>query len=350
MQAFTGSIEDYVHSAPTSVLEALSSKRLKLILLPTEKCNLRCTYCYEDYRHGRMSEAIQFGIEALIRSAVPRLDLLEIDWFGGEPLLASDIVLRLSRAAHEACKARGVAYHGSMTSNATLLDSVLLQKLFDVGVRQFQITLDGDKESHDAQRVTGNGSGTFARVLAAIQTIHQSQLAVSVSLRLHFTPWSIRSVERLLDRLSIVVSQDPRFTCFFHSVEDLGGPGGVNVSKWTSKAEKRKAKNDLEAMAERLSLATFEVGTDYVCYAARANSFVIRSDGRLNKCTVALESPLNQIGRLSPDGELLLDSEQHLAWLAGTLRLDKEFAACPSRSLHERPLSSSKVIEITASQ
>jgi uncharacterized protein len=65
-------------------------------LLPTEDCNFRCTYCYEDFAIGRMSRATIEAVKKLIESRVPKLRALTIGWFGGEPLIAKDIVMEIS--------------------------------------------------------------------------------------------------------------------------------------------------------------------------------------------------------------------------------------------------------------
>ena len=49
----------------TEVALSLSSRRLQLILMPTEQCNFRCTYCYESFSNGRMSQEVQDGVAAL---------------------------------------------------------------------------------------------------------------------------------------------------------------------------------------------------------------------------------------------------------------------------------------------
>ena len=71
----------------------LTPRLQELIILPTEKCNFRCTYCYEDFLIGKMPPAIERGVKALIDRRSDSLDRLEISWFGGEPLLAADVVL-----------------------------------------------------------------------------------------------------------------------------------------------------------------------------------------------------------------------------------------------------------------
>ena len=78
------------------IVDALSPRRLHLILFPTEQCNFRCVYCYEDFVLGRMSESTISGILSLLSHRAADLDGLQISWFGGEPLAAYDIVTRIS--------------------------------------------------------------------------------------------------------------------------------------------------------------------------------------------------------------------------------------------------------------
>src|SRR5580693_1893213 len=107
------------------IAACLSSQLQHLIILPTEKCNFRCVYCYEDFKVGRMSEGVQRGIELLLINRAPTLNLLNLSWFGGEPLLARDIVLRLSRHAFSLSKKYGFRLTGGLTTNGYLLNKEL---------------------------------------------------------------------------------------------------------------------------------------------------------------------------------------------------------------------------------
>jgi uncharacterized protein len=313
---------------------AMDASCLKLILMPTEKCNLRCSYCYEDFKHGKMSPQLQSAIIKLIHNAAPRLTTLELDWFGGEPLLAPEVIESISLNALNLCDERGIKHHFTATTNAVLLTSERLKNLSTCGVTNFQITLDGDVEFHDLHRVTAKGGGTFETILRNLEHVRESSAHVKATLRLHYTPASIQSVENLLRKLAPVIGRDARFSVFFHSVDNLGGNGGATVLPWPSVASKTSLKNSLEAQAKALGLGVSSLDSDYICYAARTNSFVIRSDGRVNKCTVALESPKNQIGHLTDDGKLKIDNAAHLLWIAPLFTRDRDAQHCPSRALH----------------
>jgi len=133
---------------------------LHLILLSTEQCNFRCTYCYESFLRERMSNGIRNGIKRYVTS---QRDLKQfvVSWFGGEPLLAADVVIDLSRFFHQYCAERGIQYRATATTNGFFLTPEVAEKIIPLGVREFQITLDGIQEEHDKRRVLQAGGGTF---------------------------------------------------------------------------------------------------------------------------------------------------------------------------------------------
>ncbi len=73
-----------------------------------------------------------------------------------------------------------------------------------------------------------------------------------------------------------------------------------------------------------------------ICYAARANAFVIRSDGRGAKCTVALQDERNTVGRLCENGDIVVDPSRHLPWLQGLVSGDPIALSCPARAYLRR--------------
>ena len=111
------------------ILEALSSRSFELSINPTEHCNFRCSYCYEDFAIGRMRPEIVGGIKKLLARKVPGLRHLRLSWFGGEPLLAANICLDIAGYAMQLCTTHGAQLSGGITTNGSLLDTALAEKL-----------------------------------------------------------------------------------------------------------------------------------------------------------------------------------------------------------------------------
>jgi uncharacterized protein len=94
---------------------------LELIILPTEQCNFRCVYCYEKFPDSYMSAEVMTAIKALVSKRAPGLKRLQIQWFGGEPLLAKDTVLDLSRYFYDLSQSHGFDLYGAASTNGYFL-------------------------------------------------------------------------------------------------------------------------------------------------------------------------------------------------------------------------------------
>ncbi|HLD16534.1 MAG TPA: radical SAM protein, partial [Coxiellaceae bacterium] len=145
-----------------SLAGCLSNQQLGLILMPTEKCNFRCTYCYEDFSIGKMPINVVEGIKQLLNVRAPELKTLNIEWFGGEPLAAKNVVYDISEHAHHLKRDYPyLQYSGSMTTNGFNLAPRTFEKLIRYDVRSFQISLDGPREWHNQTRKRINGGASF---------------------------------------------------------------------------------------------------------------------------------------------------------------------------------------------
>src|SRR5688572_21841718 len=129
--------ENFSHA---QIASTLSNRIQQLIILPTEKCNFRCTYCYEDFLIGKMKEPVRASIERFMDRRIPELSELSLHWFGGEPLLAKQVVLRLSAHASRLCNEHGVSLVGGLTTNAYVLTPELFEELLSYNQQFFQIT------------------------------------------------------------------------------------------------------------------------------------------------------------------------------------------------------------------
>jgi uncharacterized protein len=81
---------------------------------------------------------------------------------------------------------------------------------------------------------------------------------------------------------------------------------------------------------------------DYVCYASKANSLAIRSNGDIAKCTVALSDERNRIGHLNKDGTVEIDKTLFRLWLKGLQSGNDMELACPYAAMETLVSLSSK--------
>jgi uncharacterized protein len=306
--------------------KVLTDKLFELIVMPTEKCNFRCTYCYEDYALGRMSSDTIMALKNLILSRINGLEMFHLSWFGGEPLLNLSAVKDLTSYSKELCEINGTKFVSSATTNGHFLDRDVLRDLTQIGVSSYQISLDGPKEIHDKTRLLANGSGTFDKIWVNLLSALNSEYNFKIKLRIHFDAETHKFILDFVDVLRKTFLHDDRFEINFKPISRLGG---VNDHKI-----KILSKEDMDSVTKGLYSAagiTLDESNEstYVCYASRANSLLVRADGRIGKCTTALYDERNTIGKLLPDGKLFIDKDKFSPWLRGIVNFDLEALSCP---------------------
>jgi uncharacterized protein len=311
------------------LLSLITNRHLELIIFPTEQCNFRCTYCYEDFSIGKMQPNTVVAIKKLILQRIDNLDSLKLSWFGGEPLAAKNIVFEISEFVQEQRRIYAdLKYISDMTTNAYQLNDEVFAKLISLGVTSYQISLDGTEENHNKTRVRMDGAGTFEKIWNNLLSARNSNHDFSIILRLHITPDNLDNMHKLI-LIKANFSHDKRFTIFFKAIENLGGPnsGSFKVLRGQDKAE--ILRNLYKQLGDTLKTKKINDKGPYVCYAATTNSFVIRADGKLGKCTVALSDDRNNLGRLLDDGTIEIASDKLALWTRGIKSQNLEDLSCP---------------------
>jgi uncharacterized protein len=314
------------------LVSCVANDRLHLILMPTEACNFRCSYCYEDFRYTRMEASVLRGVKRFLSHRADSLRVLEISWFGGEPLLAMDIIGDVSQhVADLSCRHPQLFYDADITTNAYLLSRARFEQLLGHGVTRFQISFDGPREWHDRKRVLANGLGTFDRVWGNLLALRDVQREFHVLVRLHVDRENLASLPEFIREYAEAFRDDDRFELFIRRLACLGGPNDAELPVIDENASLGIVR-ELSQFATSLAVRHVTVEQHApVCYAARGNSYVVRANGRLNKCTVALEHPNNQVGRIREDGLLDLDVPRMGPWMRGLWSGDREELECPMR-------------------
>jgi len=133
-----------------------------------------------------MPEQVQRELLKFIERAAKMVRALRITWYGGEPLLAKEIIFELSKKIIAITEENKVGYSAGMITNGYLLSGEpgLVQKLQDSRVKSFQITLDGPPEAHNRRRVLrGNNGPTFDRILDGIKLLTASEMKVILRIK-----------------------------------------------------------------------------------------------------------------------------------------------------------------------
>lgn len=154
---------------------AAQPKGLKALCLHVaHDCNLRCEYCFAakgDYHAGRSlmtSEIAVKAIDFLVQNSMRRE--LEIDFFGGEPLLNFETVKTAVSYGRELEKSSGKRLHFTITTNGTLLNDSIIDYI-NQNIDNVVISIDGRQTVHDAIRYYPNGKGSYERIIPMAQKL-----------------------------------------------------------------------------------------------------------------------------------------------------------------------------------
>ncbi len=282
----------------------------------TDRCTLRCRYCYLEHRRADMSpETAVAVVRALFRSARRHgLERVALRFAGGEALLnAPAIEAALAEAEaqarrHRARTGRDVSVGLELLTNGTLFPAGLMRTLAERGAC-VMVSLDGLGAEHDAQRPFPDGSGSFERVLANLRRIKAAGLAVNTS-----TVITARNlagipalVELLLDEEIPFVLDLFRENPCAERATDL--PPDHDALVATLKETMAVIRRRLPQQPMTSSLLDFvRLGAPRLRPCGAGVSYVaVDPEGRFAKCHMALTETASDCCRPDPLGDVLAD-------------------------------------------
>ncbi len=306
---------------------------MHLIVLPTEACNFRCTYCYQDFSRGNMSRDVINGLKRFLEKKIPRLEHLTVSWFGGEPLLAYDIIAELSEAIVEWTDRHGVIYQAEMSTNGYYLSKETLKTLLKYKVNRFMVTLDGSKDVHDSRRALTNQGPTYETIINHLKDIQTLDDSFEIYIRINFDEDNLSHIPHFLEELAGYFAGDSRFQIFCRPVGRWGGANDERLPICDHRTAETKIWEFTEWGINRgLNMSSIIesmlMPTGAVCYAAKPHSFVIGANGQVYKCTCFLDEQYNHVGRLHADGTMDIDFDKLALWVTSGEEQDENCQAC----------------------
>ena len=187
-----------------------------LCLHVAHTCNLNCSYCFASQGkfHGERAlmsfEVGKRALDFLIENSGSRRNL-EVDFFGGEPLMNWDVVKRLVEYARSVEKQAGKNFRFTLTTNGVLIDDDVI----DFANREMSnvvLSLDGRKEIHDRFRVDYAGNGSFDKIVPKFQKLVKARGGKNYYMRGTFThanPDFLKDIEAMLELGFDQLSMEP---------------------------------------------------------------------------------------------------------------------------------------------
>lgn len=218
-----------------------------LCLHVSHDCNLRCKYCFAatgDFGTGRKVMSLDTAKKAIdfVVAKSGKRHNIEVDFFGGEPLMAMDVVKETVKYARSLEEKHDKCFRFTITTNGVLLDDETIDYI-NKEMSNIVLSLDGRETVNDAMRKTTNGKGSYSVIVPKFQKlIQQRQKGKDYYVRGTFTRENLDFAKDVLHLADLG---------FYHvSVEPASGP---NEDKFAIKeSDLPKAMAEYESLAEQL--------------------------------------------------------------------------------------------------
>ena len=198
-------------------LKAKTSGVIKALCLHVaHTCNLNCSYCFasQGKYHGERAvmsyEVGKRALDFLVENSGTRRNL-EVDFFGGEPLMNFNVVKDLVAYARSIEKEKGKNFRFTLTTNGVLIDDDVIE-FANRECHNVVLSLDGRKEIHDRHRVDYAGNGSFDKIVPKFQRLVESRGGKGYYMRGTFThenPDFLEDIRTMLDLGFSELSMEP---------------------------------------------------------------------------------------------------------------------------------------------
>ncbi len=187
-----------------------------LCLHVAHTCNLNCSYCFASqgkYHGDRAVMSYEVGkraLDFLMENSGTRRNL-EVDFFGGEPLMNFQVVKDLVAYARSVEKEKGKNFRFTLTTNGVLVDDDVIQWA-NRECSNVVLSLDGRKEVHDRFRVDYAGNGSWEKIVPKFQKFVEARGGKEYYMRGTFThanPDFLKDIQTMLDLGFRELSMEP---------------------------------------------------------------------------------------------------------------------------------------------
>ena len=273
---------------------------LSLTIAPTMACNFGCVYCYEGEHNcvEIMNDEVKERIIGLVAGEIKKISVLNITWYGGEPLLEMDVIEELSKKFIELCEKNNVFYTASIITNGYYLNVENAKKLNDLKIEMVQVTLDGIEEYHDKKRPLKNGGGTFEKIISNLIDI-KGILKNGISLRIntdHYNKDSVKEVIQLLREYDLLNDIHP-YLGHVDATNDF-----YDSKKCLSEEEFLMIRDDFRKELSKYQNGNLEKRYPIVklnsCMADSRGGLVIDPKGNISKCWCDIGYSEYEIGNI----------------------------------------------------
>ena len=293
---------------------------LNLTILTTRQCNLRCIYCYEEHIDRFMTDEVYESIEKMIEQSLASKKYfgVQLSLFGGEPFYKFNDVYAFICRVKEICAKYHCTFNAGASTNGALLTPERFDKLVCAGCNNFQITIDGMRDTHDKLRVNRDGTGSWDVIMRNLLYAKKTTNDFHIVIRTNFDSNILGTADSYYEYIKKEFD-DERFSVYYENIKHLGGENDESID----------INEGMEIIIADIYIA--EILKKYnlpcnvtcdrtkpfgrMCNAIKHNSWVVDCDGTLHKCTLALDDELNNVGFIKQDGNIDIDIDNWAKWM-----------------------------------
>ena len=272
-----------------SIAEDTNHPNVDITLAPSLKCNMRCKYCFEngiklESKLNVITEQTLEDVENFIlgianRESVENLNLI---WFGGEPLLESELIIKFSNLIRKKLQP-SKQMHVRIITNGLLLSFDMLHSLISgCGLESVQISIDGLQDRY-SQTHQVNGR-VFEKV---VDNIILSSNYIKTTIRLNTSMSNINDIYKLIEMLSIKINRKDNVIFKISEIINYNNIENFPVETYNFGT----FRNFYRELARYIHNLGFNQECDYIegfyplgCKYYYKNNYVIDPNGNLYKC------------------------------------------------------------------
>lgn len=298
-----------------------SKDTLKITIIPTDACNFKCSYCYqEDREFESMNKCVGESILSFLRKNCSNYKRVAINWFGGEPLLMKEFIYWFMEEAIEICKKARIPISSGMSTNGYELDVTTFRELIQRKVTYFQITVDGTEETHNHLRPHISSGDSYNKIINNLKDINANiKNYYKISIRINVTKQVLQHLMEAIDAFKIFAG-NKKICIHWQLVRDYGGETVHNMDS-DLLADQTEVDQYIE-VASNLNLSSlyeiyFNVGAG-LCSACLNNSYLIDQNAKIHKCTLAMYDKKvkdNMVGHIDLKGNIFIDEHKNAEWI-----------------------------------
>ena len=253
---------------------------------------------FQEHRISNLENDVENALISFIDELLPKTRMLIVTWFGGEPMLRIEQIMKLTNIFKMLCRNHGVFYTANIITNGTLLTDENIRILESISLRLLKISLDGVAQIHDMRRPLNAGGSSFDLI---VQNLKNLSSAFSVRLRVNFDKQNYIYIPALIcamKQYGLKCKLSWEFAPICLTDDDIFK--SQQRSLLFSTSEMAKVEADLYEIAMQEGYPTEKpwISKHLPCSAANIFDFNIDPEGYLYKCIMTLGDRKEAFGNL----------------------------------------------------